>query len=309
MAFLLLSDNGSTVALTMAELMMTYSRVLIAATRNLEDLMETSLVRVTTPDGIELQGLNYRGIGRAAHAAVVHLHGTWGNFYGNPFIDHFARFYPRHGYSFLTVNTRGHDAGAITERFELCAIDITTWLGFARQLGYDRIILQGHSLGALKVIYYLNLPTHAVDIHAIVLLSPFDIIAFYCSNDLSNRTNRLNRAREIAQNDPDAILPGDTWDAWLLSAGTYLDLVDFNTRADIFPFRVGSLVGTALSVVSVPTFAAIGSNDFAAYPSGADEFELLQQLPNVNAKLIDGAPHNFANHETDLLKHLAEWLK
>lgn len=271
--------------------------------------MEGSLVRVNTPDGIELQGLNFRGIGSSAHAVVIHLHGTWGNFYGNPFIDHFAAFYPRHGYSFLTVNTRGHDEGSITERFELSAVDISTWVGFAKQAGYERIILQGHSLGALKTIYYLNLQPPEDRIRAAILLSPFDIIAFYCSNDLSKRTERLDRARRIAQSDPDAILPKDVWDIWLISAGTYLNLVDVHTAADIFPFRSGSLAGTSLSSARTPIFAAVGGRDFAAYRSPSSQFEQLRQCAHVHALLVEDAPHNFAGHEPDLVKRLAIWLE
>ena len=270
--------------------------------------MQGSLVRITTPDGVELQGMDFRGSGRAAQVAVVHLHGTWGNFYGNPFIDYFADFYPRHGYSFLTTNNRGHDEGAITERFELSTVDVEAWLAFARQLGYERIVLQGHSLGALKTVFYLNAARPASQVQAAILLSPVDIVAFYCSHDLARRSDRLACARAVAQGDPDAILSRDVSPYWLLSAGTYLNLVDRDTKADIFPFRAGSLVGTALACVDLPVFAAVGSDDFAAHPTASEEFEELRQLPNVQAVLIQGAPHNFAQHEAELLGHLAAWL-
>lgn len=271
--------------------------------------MQGSLVRVMTPDGIELQGLNDKGAGRAAHAVVVHLHGTWGNFYGNPFIDHFADFYPRRGYSFMTVNTRGHDEGSISERFENCLSDIQTWLEFAARLGYRRVILQGHSLGALEAVYYLTSSQSLNRVQALILLSPFDIIAFYCSGDITVRQDRLVKVKAIASTDPNALVPKDVWDMWLISAGTYLDLVDFNTKADIFPFRTGTLTGMPLSQVGLPVFAAVGGNDFAAFPSPKAEVEQLNQLPQVHAVLINGAPHNFAQHEGELLNKISSWLK
>lgn len=274
--------------------------------------MEGSLVRVMTEDDVELQGLNFRGSKRVAQAVVIHIHGSWGNFYGNPFIDHFAEFYPRLGYSFMTVNNRGHDDGSIAERFENCLLDIRTWIEFAAKAGYQRVILQGHSLGALKAVYYLNSSSPPNRVQALILLSPFDVVDFYCSGDVTLRQERLAKAKAIATTDPNAVMPKDVWNMWLISTGTYLDLVGFDTKADIFPFRTGTLKGTPLSRISLNVFAAVGGNDLDAFssPQACEHaLEQLNQLPRVQAVLIDGAPHNFAGYESELLSEISHWLK
>jgi len=271
--------------------------------------MQSTLVRIKTSDGVELQGLNFKGSGRAAHAVVMHLHGTWGNFYGNPFIDHFSDFYPRRGFSFLTGNNRGHDEGSIGERFVDSTKDIQAWLEFAASQRYRWIILQGHSLGALKAVYYLQIhATPRSPIKGLILLSPFDVVAFYGSGDMSVREKRLQQVRAIAASNMEALVPKDLFNIWLISAGAYLDLADSNTRADIFPFRTGSLKNSILSRLKIPTFAAIGGDDFAAYPSPKAELEQLSELQHVRAALVKGAPHNFADRESALLKELSPWL-
>lgn len=271
--------------------------------------MQGSIVRTITLDGVELQGLDFKGSGRAAQSVIIHLHGIWGNFYGNPFIDHFADFYPRHAYSFLSVNTRFHDDGSLTGRFETCLQDIRAWLDFAAKTGYRRVILQGHSLGALQEVYYMNSSEPQSSIKALILLSPFDNVAFYCTGDPDVRKQRVARVQDIASRDPNALIPKDLFDMWLLSAGTYLSFVGFDTNGDIFPFRNGSLAGTPLSKVKAPVFAAIGGKDFAAFPSPKAVTDQLHQLRGVETALIDGAPHNFAGCEPELLKRISKWLE
>ena len=115
--------------------------------------------------------------------------------------------------------------------------------------------------------------------------------------------------KALVRENPDAIVSKDVWDMWLLSARTYLDLVEENGSIDVFPFRRGSLEGTALSRIGTRSFAAVGGKDFAAYPSPQKETEMLSKLPRVHSVLIDGAPHNFAGQEPRLLKEIQSWLK
>lgn len=70
------------------------------------------------------------------------------------------------------MNTSGHDSiadlaiigekeqhkrvGQIFEKFEDCVSDIDAWLKFFKSKGYDKLILQGHSLGAAKSLLPLQ---------------------------------------------------------------------------------------------------------------------------------------------------------
>ena len=95
---------------------------------------------------------------------------------------------------------------------------------------------------------------------------------------------------------------------WLLSAGTYMELVAEDGPADVFPFRRGTLSGSPASRIAVPTFAAIGGGDFAALPSPDAELKQLSALAQTRATVIEGAPHNFAEGEAVLLDRLLAWL-
>ncbi|VEI44722.1 Uncharacterised protein [Actinobacillus equuli] len=46
--------------------------------------------------------------------------------------------------------------GSFNEDFAKTIEDLTAYLDFAEQQGYENIVLAGHSLGANKVIYYLS---------------------------------------------------------------------------------------------------------------------------------------------------------
>ena len=115
---------------------------------------------------------------------IVHVHGSFGNFYQNGFLRVMAEVYLHAGINFLCFNLRGHDAlaegyrhewdfeyagGAITP-FEACVDDIDAAVGFAGEFS-ERIVLQGHSLGCDRVLHYMVTKRPACDL---ILLSPCD---------------------------------------------------------------------------------------------------------------------------------------
>jgi pimeloyl-ACP methyl ester carboxylesterase len=269
--------------------------------------MSMKLIRTNTIDNVELQGMLVENEPRAQNL-VLHIHGTWGNFYGNHFIDYFGREYPLIGYSFLSANTRGHDDGSISEKFSDCLLDIGQWVTYARERNYKRIILQGHSLGALKAVYFMNNQGDP-SIKKLILLSPFDSIAFYCKGNLKARERILSITKNVMKVSPSEIVPKEVWSTWLISAGTLYDILKEDTVYDVFPFRNGNLTGSLLSRIDIPVLAAIGGDDFAAYPNPKTEYEELSMLPSVNSIFISGAPHNFAGFEDQLLKSILEWLR
>lgn len=274
--------------------------------------MNCTLVRQKTNDNVELQGLLFQSNKDVKKSIVIHIHGTWGNFYGNSFIDSFAETYPYNGIAFLSVNTRGHDEGSNTERLEQCIIDINLWIDFALRQGYHEIILQGHSLGAIKILFGLTHPYLIPDIDnitKIILLSPFDIKAFYSSGNEDILEEKIKTVEKIVQSNPNTLVPEDIWNMWQISAGTLLDLIGPKSEADVFPFRKKTLLDSPLSKIKLPVFAAIGGQDFAAFPTPREAIIMLKQLKNVNACFIEGAPHNFAQYELTLTSEIINWIK
>src|ERR1035438_7493859 len=139
------------------------------------------LVTVLSSRGVQLNGILYRQERRKV--TIIHIHGSFGNFYANAFIPIMARLYGLAGLNFLSVNTSCHDGLAEGDRngafeyvggsrteFTECLYDIEGIVLFAKTFS-ERVVLQGHSLGCDRVLHYLlNSPAG----YDFVLLSPCD---------------------------------------------------------------------------------------------------------------------------------------
>ncbi len=133
------------------------------------------LVHTVTPDGLKLHG-----IFQAADAfrqcpfdAAVILHGLAGNFYSSTLNLRLGDALRSLGISVVAGNTRGHDSvsssavngraatyGAACEIVAECRHDVAGWAEFLVQRNYRRILLLGHSLGAIKSLFAIAHQRH-----------------------------------------------------------------------------------------------------------------------------------------------------
>src|SRR5579859_3253047 len=129
--------------------------------------MTVDLVHVETADGVRLDGALRTpdgGIERQLGLdLVICHHGVGGNFYNPYFFDDLGSLLVDQGCAMLRVNSRGHDLvyrgprgklGAEYELLDDSRRDWRAWLDFGSSAGYQRIAVWGHSLGAVKTIYY-----------------------------------------------------------------------------------------------------------------------------------------------------------
>jgi pimeloyl-ACP methyl ester carboxylesterase len=126
------------------------------------------LVWVETGDGVQHDGVVIRPTGPATGTAVVWMHGFTGHFSERHQITIGRRLAER-GHALVSGNNRGHHYGAslgqaggqpriggawwelVSEAFR----DVEAWLDFAEAtLRPDRLVLAGHSYGAVKVTWY-----------------------------------------------------------------------------------------------------------------------------------------------------------
>lgn len=137
--------------------------------------MQGELVFTTTPDHVRLHGIYSLAHGprRTVPATgdcdiAILIHGLGGNFYSSRLLLHFASTLQNLGIDTLVVNTRGHDmvntlswsgrarsVGAAMERVSDCVHDIDGWVQYAIDRGHQQVLLFGHSLGAIKSLYWL----------------------------------------------------------------------------------------------------------------------------------------------------------
>ena len=305
--------------------------------------MKGEFCRVLTSDGLELQGILATPEGGIADTSVLHVHGLAGNFYENRFVDDAAGAVTSCGMNFLTANNRGHDyisdfivesndgttgsvqIGGVYEIFEDCVRDIAAWVGFLRSRGSKRIILQGHSHGALKVTYYfyreIN-PGRAAEggtaagpeIAGMVLLSPSD--DFGCQRERVGEAfdEAIGAAREMVDRGAarDLLPPG--YFHYPVSARTFLDIFNGGSALGMF-----NLSGTdrkhfaEIESINVPVLAIVGSVDEAFIGSPEAYLDSLKsQLKNAQGfegRVIEGAPHNYLGFDARVAGHISGWLR
>ncbi len=148
--------------------------------------MLCELISFHNDSGLKLDGLLFRSLEKPI-ATVIHIHGSFGNFYNNDFIKSMANIYCANNINFVTFNLTAHDGIAESVReingvksweyvgysiseFQSCIDDINGAIRFANKFGVP-IILQGHSLGCDRIIYYFLKSGRSYDS---ILLSPSD---------------------------------------------------------------------------------------------------------------------------------------
>jgi len=100
---------------------------------------------------------------------IVMVHGSGGNYARVP-NSILSRSLSENGFGALAINTRQHDDKRNTDNFFESSRDIDAAVQTARALGYHSIVLQGHSLGTLQVLFYAATNWDR-DIKAVVQLS------------------------------------------------------------------------------------------------------------------------------------------
>jgi alpha-beta hydrolase superfamily lysophospholipase len=285
--------------------------------------MKTTLQRITTKDGLELQGLLFEPDKKTAKA-LIHVHAWVGNFYENNFINYIAEAAVAQGFAFLTFNNRGAGfvtdfikrnrsgfkyvrIGGASEKFEDCVLDISAVLDFLEKRGYKSFVLQGHSTGCQKATYY-KFKTKNKKVCGLVELSPADDVAYVKKLLGGKYREALNIAKKMVSSGKS----GEPVPAWMafypsLSAKTFLNIADpKSVSAKIFDY-IGEL--KEIKNVECPVLAISGSRDeYQDNPEGKLEI-LKNQVANCSTKFMINSDHWFTNYEKQLAKLIGNWLQ
>lgn len=208
--------------------------------------VKVELVRATTTDGVFLDGAISDGQSgesglpntSAAFDGVLLLHGVGSNFYQPRLLFALAESLDRAGLRTLRVNTRGHDGvhtagtlaggrrfGSALELVHECVHDIDAWLAFMEREGCQRILLLGHSLGAIKSVYWTAKSSHP-SVAAVAALSPprLSAAAFAGRGEESGYFDSLARAQQqIAAGRGEDWIEASFPFPMTMSANTYVD--------------------------------------------------------------------------------------
>ena len=145
------------------------------------------LLQAVTSDGLVLDG--FLAAPRRSKAVLIYVHGLGSNFYRR--VDqNLTRKLHRIRTAALWVNTRGHDTvaristttaekrltiGAERELLSDAHHDLEAWVKCAGRLGFRKIFLLGHSLGAVKVGLYIKRGQGLKQITGTIYASPPDM--------------------------------------------------------------------------------------------------------------------------------------
>lgn len=290
--------------------------------------MRLTVRRMVTSDKLELQGLLFEPDNwAAASRAILFVHGAGSSFCGDPFIEKTAEAVTRENVSFFAVNTRGHDVvsdfrthepngeyeskrvGHAREIFEECVLDIVAAIDRLIGLGYEEVILFGHSLGALKALHYLS-ETHDLRVGGLILGSPPDIPGIF------------KRALEIARADPktkkrlskEKNIFIDKYSENFPSAPEMREsFLGAGAKTNLFPFSDPQGSFEALAKVTVPLLVFYGTKEEPVVIPTGTCLERIQkeaeEAPSVSTHVIRGAPHNYLGFEGEIAKTVSEWIR
>jgi len=275
---------------------------------------------------------------------LVHVHGWDGNFYENRFIDHAAAVCGRLGIGFVSGNNRGHDyvadvlrsrtsqkakgksqkakptdrfdyvqIGGMYEKLADCVPDIKAWVDFAVGRGAKRVILQGHSHGAIKATHYLT-TTSDPRVCGLILLSPSDDMGL-ARRQLGERFSWvLSRAREMTSKGSGRKLLSDRDFSYPVSAATFFDCHNKDSITGVFNVsRTDRREFPELASIRVPALVAVGTVE-EAFIGKPDKYveeirTCMVNCPSFTGAVVEGAPHNYLGRETQLARLLEKWLK
>lgn len=272
--------------------------------------IQTQLCTFKTADSERLHGLLFTPAEDRSDLALLFVHGVAMNFYLPP-LAVFGQELAKRRYHSFVINTRGHDwisrAGNLTkfggsayEAIEDCIHDLDAALDWLRHHHYQRFVLIGHSLGAIKTIIYQSKRQRRDVIGIIACSPPRQFHAERAArhpgfNELMARAESL-----VAEGKGDEVLSVSFGSSPnLLSARTLLNKFSKDNRNDLRPHakRLGC-----------PMLVFVGGAEPAFFHEYAQEIAGAAGHGGTY-KLISGANHFYNRHTSEIVDLIYRWLE
>jgi pimeloyl-ACP methyl ester carboxylesterase len=287
--------------------------------------MQVELVRTVTRDGLRLDGA--LSLARSASegnaspitaTAAILLHGVASNFYTSSTFEPLIPKLQSLGIVALSVNTRGHDAvfgaslgtvrrrlGAAYEIVDDCRLDIAAWIELLKTRGHERIVLIGHSLGAIKAVYAQAHDKH-VQVAAVVAVSPprLSYSAFMNAPESVQFWDSMHTAEQLAKaGKGDELFTSKYPFPLLITANAYIDKYGPAERYNLLQFAAD---------VPCPALFTYGSKELdtggIAFAGMPDALRSLASGERRTLQVIDGADHLYTGVASELSQAITNWL-
>lgn len=278
-----------------------------------------------TEDGLKLMGCHY-DCGKR-DCCVVMIHGMNGSIIDNYFANVWGELFTKNDISFLFGHTRGYSyinkiplkdggtkvCGTAYELFEESIYDVDLWIKNAKQLGYKKIILLGHSLGCNKVINYLAQKGNIVD--GVVLASPPDMVGLIRNEYYEPDYLSLIKEAEdnVKNNNPWKLLSKRLWDEHEICSATFLNYTKEESLIDNLPLKRNPEHFRILEKIKAPVLALLGSDDDIIIRSPEKDLKMIKEkaisCQKFTTCIFQGATHTYENHETEVGLGILDWIK
>lgn len=265
------------------------------------------IIKAIAKRGLELRGAIYES--GSNDTALIMLTGICSNVFQNDLLDSTGKLLSKKGitviighahdsfscfaYTDHSIGKQKH-AGVFNDDFNMVYEDVETWVLKAKELGYKKIILAGHSLGSNKIINYLgNTKDDYVDYF--IVSCPIDIMHWW--EVMPNIDTCFEIAQKwVEEGHGDDILPFLFGGFSPMTANTVLG---FYNAENLKNCPVLSKKGETKSLYNIKpngTFL-IGSKDSVTGDSPKAFMEQLNQWtknPELNQVIeVEGASHIF----------------
>jgi dienelactone hydrolase len=281
------------------------------------------LVQTVTRDGVRLDGAFQTSAVSAMPAigidAFCLIHGTGGSFYSSTLFDDLADRLLNLGCGVLRINTRGHDLmstaatthgprrqGAAYEVVSDCTHDLIAWVSWLRSKGCSRVVLAGHSLGAVKTLYALTHEPGFAVTGAIALSPPcLSHGTFTSSTQGATFIETYTQAEEHVQaGKPDTLMEVKVPLPFVITAAGYVEKYGPEERYNYLRF---------LQRIPCPTLITLGEQEVAHNMAFQGVPEVLEHLPARPARLsvvtLAGADHFYSTAREALGNEVERWLR
>ena len=286
--------------------------------------MNYPIVKVKTKDGLELGGMLFEPEDKKLKTIKIHVPGDNGSFWWSDYYPNLAESFLNLGIAFLSVNSRGTGAfensnddpvpfGVAAEIFSDCVLDFDAWIKFALDKDYQKIILEGHSRGTEKAVYYLNQGQYIDKIVGVILMGFSDAIGTQLKHEQKIGHNFMAEAERMVKEGKGDHLLSDLrafCGELPMTAKTYLDnMKPDSANAKAIPLRQGKNLAYFKNI-KVPVLGVIGDHGEYTIIQIEMAIELLKkENPLAEAYQIKDCDHCYIGKEKELTKIIADFTK
>ena len=272
-----------------------------------------------TTDGLRLPMIHY--IGNKKDICVIFIHGMCQTILDNYFAVVCGKILSENNIGFLYEHNRGHSIendilmrdgsykryGCMYEIFEESLLDIDLAIKKAKEFGYNRFILMGHSYGCNKLIYYYY-KKHP-NILGLILASAPDMMGLHLYRQTDYKELIKEAKENIDNGNPTKILSNLIEDYIYMSSQTYYNWFNKKSKLDNLPVMSYSENWYQFETIDVPILTFSGSNE-------TDNYLHLDLLKNkakscndFKYKIIDNTNHFYNGKEKEISFLILDWIK